>query len=568
MSKSIKKRNIFQLTIAIFSIVIICFISEFAYWRFDLTSEKRYTLADITKQKLKKLDDVVYLKIYLDGDLPIGLQRMQKAIKETLSEFRAYGKENIQYEFINPSESTNPKEREAVFKDLFNKGIEPTNVQISDKQGGNAQKLIFPGAIVSYKGKEIPLNLLHNNPGLSHDENINLSIQNFEFELIDAIIKLSTDKLPKLAFLLGHDELDQYETGDIDKKLSEYYDVYRVEINGDITALDPYNVVIIAGPQKKIPESDKIVIDQYIMKGGKVLWFIDPISVSIDSLSRGSTTLAFIRDLNIDDQLFRYGVRLNPALIQDMQCAFIPVNTSLSGQEPKFEPAPWVYYPLLTSSESNPITRNLNMIQTKFISPIDTVGGNKLIKKTVLLKTSSFTKVLRVPLLVNLSEISKTPTQREFNGFSIPVAILLEGTFESVFKNRPIAKYNHEKPFSFIETSPNSRMIVVSDADIIRNDVRRRPDGSGALISPLGYDRYSRQTFGNRDLVLNMVKYLDDDIGLMSLRSRDFKLRMLDKKKVRESRVTWQLVNLLLPSGLLICGGLIWLRFRKKKYTR
>jgi len=387
MPKAVKKQNIIQLIIAIVTIITVSYISSIIYWRIDLTSEKRYTLSEVTKNTLKDISDVVYIKIYLDGEMPIGFQRMQKSLKETLNEFRIYCGENIQYEFINPSESSNPKVREAIFKDLFDKGLAPTNIQVRDKEGGNTQKLIYPGAIVTYKGREIPVNLLRNNPALSGDENINLSVQNFEFSLIDAIVKLSTDKLPKLAFVLGHGELDQYESGDIDKSLSEYFDTYRVEINGDIQALDPYKVIIVAGPQSPFPEADKLVIDQFIMRGGKVLWFVDPVSVSVDSLSQGATTLAFMNQHNLDDQLFRYGVRLNPALIQDIQCAFIPVNASLPGQDARFVPSPWVYYPLL-SARSNPITRNLNMIKAQFISPIDTVGGNGEIKKTILLTSS------------------------------------------------------------------------------------------------------------------------------------------------------------------------------------
>jgi len=566
MPRTAKKQNITQLFVAVISIIVISYISSIVYWRIDLTSEKRFTLSNVSKNTLKSLNDIVYIKIYLDGDMPIGFQRMQKSLKETLDEFRIISKENIQYEFINPSESTNQKVRDALYKDLFSKGLSPTNIQVRDKEGGNTQKIIYPGAIITFKGKEIAVNLLHNNPALSGDENINLSIQNFEFNFIDAIIKLSTEKLPKLAFLLGHGELDQYETGDIDKSLSEYYDTYRVEINGDITALDPYKVVIIAGPKKPLPEADKLVIDQYIMKGGKVLWFIDPVTVNVDSLSKGETTLAFLNQHNLDDQLFRYGVRLYPSLIQDIQCAYIPVNTSLSGQQPKFVSAPWVYYPLLSSMAKNPISRNLNMIKAQFISPIDTVGGDGKLKKTVLLTTSPYSRTLNVPLLVSLSEIDRSPLQREFNRSNIPVALLVEGTFESAFNNRPLSKYNHGKAFEFRSSSQFNRMIVVSDADIIRNEVRAAADG--AYISPLGFDRYTKQTFGNKDLVMNMVKYLDDDIGLMSLRTRDFKLRMLDKKRIIESRFAWQLFNVLVPSALLIIGGLVWLFIRKRKYTR
>jgi len=566
MPRKVKNRNIVQLIVAITTVIIISYISGIIYWRIDLTSEKRFTLSDVTKSTLKELNDAAYIKIYLDGDMPIGFQRMQKSLAETLDEFRVYAGDNIQYEFINPSESPNQKVRESIFKDLRGKGLEPTNIQVRDKEGGNAQKLLYPGAIIAFKGKEIAVNLLHNNPAQSGDENINLSIQNIEFNFIDAILKLNTEKLPKLAFILGHGELDQYETGDIDKNLSEYFETFRVEINGDISALDPYRVVIVAGPQKPIPEADKLVLDQYIMKGGKVLWFVDPVSVSVDSLSQGATTLAFMNQHNLDDQLFRYGVRLNPALIQDLQCALIPVNSALPGQQPKFVASPWFYYPLLSASGKSPITRNLNMIKAQFVSPIDTVGSSGQLRKMTLLTSSPYSRTLNVPLFVNLAEVNRAPAEGAFRRSNLPIAVLLEGTFESAFQNRPLEKYNHGNPFEFKQSSPFNRMIVVSDADIIRNDVRRRPDG--AFISPLGYDRYTKQTFGNKELVMNMVKYLDDDIGLMNLRTRDFKLRMLDKKKILESRFAWQVFNLVTPSAILLFFGLVWLFIRKKRFSR
>lgn len=531
-----------------------------------MTSEKRYTLSQITKDQLSELNDIVYIRIFLEGDMPIGLKRMQKSLLETLDEFRILSKRNIQYELINPSKSTKLKERQTIYNSLYEKGLQPTNIQESDKEGGKTQKLVFPGALITYKGKEIALNLLNNNPALSGDENINLSIQSFEFKFLDAIQKLCTDSLPKMAFIQGHGELNNYETGDIERTLSEYYDVYRIEINGDLNILNPYSVVIVAGPTRPIPETDKIVLDQYLMSGGKILWFIDPVTISIDSLSRGSTTLAFMSDLNLDDMLFRYGVRLNPVLIQDMQCAVIPVNISLTGQQPRFAPAPWVYYPLLTPLSNHPVTRNLNLIKAQFVSPIDTVGSNSNIKKRYLLYTSQYSRLLQVPLLVSLEQINQSPLEREFNISRVPVAVLLEGTFESVFKNRLLKSYNNGQPFDLIEKSPLTRMIMVSDAEIIRNDVRQRSDGP--YVSPLGYDRYTNQTYGNKDLVMNMVRYLDDNTGMMNLRNRDFKLRLLDKKEILQSRTKWQVINLLFPSAILIIAGIIWHYFRKRKFSK
>jgi len=566
MNKSARYKGLVRLAIALTTIAMVVFLSNIFYLRFDLTSEKRYTLQDITKRTLKDLNDAIYLKVYLDGDLPIGLNRMKKALTETLDEFRVIAGKNIQYEFINPSESANTKERQKVYNQLYEKGLQPTNIQQNDKEGGSSQKLVFPGLIMNYAGREVPVNLLKNIPGLSADENINLSIQNFEFALVDGLMKLTTETRPKIAFIQGHGEFDEFQTGDIEKALSEYYDIDRVAIRGNIDALKPFQTVIIAGTNQPMPEADKIVIDQFVMNGGRVLWFIDPVQVSIDSLSKGASTLAFVNQHNLDDMLFRYGARLNPMLIQDLQCAVIPVNMALAGQEPKFVPAPWVYYPLLAAPTNHPVTRNLNLIHSQFVSPVDTVGGSSAIKKQYLLYTSMNGKVLQVPLFVSLSQVNQLINEREFRISNIPVAVELSGEFQSVFRNRPLSGYNNGQPFEFKDKSAFTRMIVVADADIIRNDVQRRPNG--AYIIPLGYDRFTNQTFGNKELVMNMVRYLNDDEGLMNLRSRDFKLRLLDRKAILQSRLKWQLINMLIPSAILVIGGFVWLYVRRRKYTR
>jgi len=566
MNKSARYKGLVRLAIALSTIAMVVFLSNIFYLRFDLTSEKRYTLQNVTKRTLKDLNDAIYIKVYLDGDLPIGLNRMKKALTETLDEFRVIAGKNIQYEFINPSESANTKERQKVYNQLYEKGLQPTNIQQNDKEGGSSQKLVFPGLIMSYAGREVPVNLLKNIPGLSADENINLSIQNFEFALVDGLIRLTTETRPKIAFIQGHGEFDEFQTGDIEKALSEYYDIDRVAIRGNIDILKPFQTVIIAGTNQPMPEADKIAIDQFVMNGGRVLWFIDPVQVSIDSLSKGASTLAFVNQHNLDDMLFRYGARLNPMLIQDLQCSVIPVNMALTGQEPKFVPAPWVYYPLLSAPTNHPVTRNLNLIHSQFASPVDTVGGSSAIKKQYLLYTSMNGKVLQVPLFVSLSQVNQRINEREFRISNIPVAVELSGEFQSVFRNRPLSGYNNGQPFEFKDKSAFTRMIVVADADIIRNDVQRRPNG--AYIIPLGYDRFTNQTFGNKELVMNMVRYLNDDEGLMNLRSRDFKLRLLDRKAILQSRLKWQLINMLIPSAMLIIGGFVWLYVRRRRYTR
>ncbi|HPE19014.1 MAG TPA: gliding motility-associated ABC transporter substrate-binding protein GldG [Tenuifilaceae bacterium] len=566
MTLSNKKKNIIQLVVSIATIILAGYISTFFFFRIDMTSEKRYTLNPVTKETLKNLNDIVHIRVYLDGDLPIGFMRMRRELKETLDEFKAYGGNMFHYEFINPSASVNSKDREALYRDLYEKGIEPTNVQESNPKGGSSQRIVFPGAIVSFMGKESPLNLLKNNPNLSGDENINISIQNFEFALMQVIIKLSQTNQPKIAFVHGHDELDEFETGDIVQELASQYEVHRVILGGEVGGLDPYSLVVVAGPKKHIPEADKLVLDQYLMNGGKILWFVDAVNVSIDSLSQGATTLAYPNNTNLEDMLFRYGVRVNPVLIQDMQCAVIPVNVALAGQDPRFSPVPWVYFPLLNAPETHPITRNLNLIRSRFVSPIDTVGGNSNLAKRILLSTSPYSRTLNVPLFINLRQIEQSPLERDFNRSFIPVAALVEGTFNSVFTNRPLAAFNNGKPFNFKEKSIPTRMLVVANSDIIRNDVSRRTDG--AYITPLGYDKYTNQTFGNKEFVVNSVHFLVDETGLMELKNRDFKLRLLDKKKILEERKKWQLINLLIPSLTLIVLGIVWFFIRRYKFTR
>lgn len=562
----LKQRILFELAVSVVAILLIGYISRFVFFRIDLTSERRYTLSPVTKDFLQNLDDIVHVKVYLDGDLPIGFKRMRRSLKETLDEFRVYGDRMFHYEFINPTASTNPAIRDALYKDLYNKGLEPTNVQERNPKGGTNQRIIFPGAILSYKGKEVTLNLLKNNPSLSGDENINISIQGFEYTLIHSIIKLSQDKSPKIAFVHDHGQLDEYETGDIVQELADQFEVHRVILGGEVGGLDPYSVVVMAGPTKPVPERDKLVLDQYLMNGGRMLWLINAVNISIDSLSQGATTLAYPNQHNLDDILFRYGARVNPMLIQDMQCAVIPVNIALAGQDPRFAPAPWVYYPLLEAPESHSITRNLNLIRSRFISPIDTVGLNADVKKTILLYTSPYSRTLNVPLFVNLRQIEQSPLEREFNKSNLPVAVLLEGIFPSAFVNRPLGAFNLGKPFNFMEKSVPTRMVIIANSDIIRNDVNRRTDG--AYITPLGYDRYTNQTFGNKEFIVNTINYLIDESGLMELNNRDFKLRLLDKKKVLEQRKKWQLINLIVPSAILLLFGLIWYFVRKLKYTR
>ncbi|NJO68842.1 MAG: gliding motility-associated ABC transporter substrate-binding protein GldG [Bacteroidetes bacterium] len=363
----------------------------------------------------------------------------------------------------------------------------------------------------------------------------------------------------------GHGELSELEVEDIYKEIANSFDIYRGAITGKPGILDSYKVIVIARPMSEFSEADKLVLDQYIMNGGRVLWLIDQVNVSPDSLANGST-FAFINQTNVDDMLFTYGVRINPALVQDIRCNVIPINTAVRGSQAKWTPMPWLYYPLITPQTDHPVSRSLNMILARFPTHIDTVGNDASIRKTPLLLTSPFTRLVSVPAMISLEEVRKTPTRNEMNGGPKTLAVLLEGTFQSVFRNRNASAIIPGFPAEQIKQSSPTRMIVISCGDMIRNDVRMT--SQGPVAGQLGYDRYTRQTFGNKDFLMNCIQYLTDDAGLMHLRSKNFKLRILDKQRIREEKVKWQIINTLIPAVIVVIFGFYFNYRRKTKYTK
>ncbi len=570
--KKIRQDNIYQLGITMAIIILLAIVSNHLFTRIDLTSDNRYTLSEHTKSMLKDIDDIVYFKVYLDGDLPAGFMRLQNATREILDEFRAYGKDNIQYEFIDPAESPDRRTRNEVFRQLYEKGIDPTSLQIKEADGGDRQKTIFPGVMVSYRGEEIPVNILKNYVGYSPEGNLNASIQALEYELTFAIHKLTTRIAPKIGFIEGHGELDSMQVNDIAHTLAEFYHLERVPLNGNLYSLrdtlnrNKYNLIIIAKPKNAFTEKDKFLIDQYIMNGGRVLWLVDNVNVNMDSLAYSRSTLGLINKLNLNDQLFRYGVRINPNLVQDMQCAVIPVNTALAGQKPKFTPAPWIYFPIIAPSQNHTITRNLDMVKLQFANIIDTVGEDPNIKKTILLASSKYSRAVTAPILIDLSLISEKIEPSRFNKSFLPTGVLLEGTFNSVFANRITPLLSKNSEIAFKNVSNPTKMIVISDGDIIRNHVHGVGKNMKAL--PLGYDRFTKQTFGNKELILNCINYLCDMQGLLEARTKEYKLRLLDRPKITKERVKWQIINVVLPVLLVILSGAFFIYFRKRRYAK
>lgn len=575
-TKNIRQQQLISFGLIIAIILILNVIGGYIFTRFDLTSEKRYTLSPSTKDVLAKLDDIVYFKIYLEGDFPAGFKKLRKETKEMLDEFRAYNP-LISYEFINPTANADAQERNETIKDLASRGLEPTELQLRTNDGLE-QKVIFPGALVMYRDKELPLDLLDNQLNVSPETVLNNSIQNLEFKLADVIQKLSQLQKPQLAFIDGHGELSQSETYDIVQTLKQNYVVTHITIGGQISALtrrtEPdskgnvrilpnFAAIIIPRPTLPFDEKDKFIIDQYIMYGGKVLWLIDPVLASMDSLQMNESTVGVDLNVNLDDQLFKYGVRLNRNLVLDLNSASIPLRTGQVGGQAQIEFFRWNYFPLLNQASSHPIVRNINSLKADFVSSADTVSAD-FIKKTPLLKTSDYSRLSGTPVLISLAMLRDKADERLFNRKGQTVAWLLEGQFSSLYANRVSPEITDNKEIGFLEQSKPTAMIVVADGDIIRNQFHV-PQG---YPLPLGFDQYTRRTYGNKDFILNAISYLADDSRLVSIRSRELKIRTLDMSKVNSNRLFWQVLNTAGPVLIIFVFGLVMAMLRKRKYAQ
>ena len=563
-SKTIRLKSWLQFTTVVTGIIIIVSISSLIRVRLDLTEDKRFTLSEPSKKVLSEIKNDIYIQVYLDGEIPIPLKRLKRSVTEMLDEFRIMSERRIDYEFINPSAESDVKKRETQYQALINKGLTPINLQSGDSEGGSTQRIIFPGMIVNYNGIEVPVNFLKNNPSIPYEQNILHSVEGLEYEMIQTISTLSSDTIYRIAFLEGHDEIPEIETADITMSLAKFFTVDRGTIGGKPGVLDNYAAIVIAGPKNEFNESDKFVLDQYIMNGGKVLWLIDEVEVNSDSLVYGET-VGLYRPLNIEDQLFWYGARVNPFIVQDLECMIIRLTVMSGGTQQQVVPAPWVYYPLLSPAADHPVTRSINKVKGEFVNYIDTVGLDRAISKKILLSTSEFSRTLSPPLVISLKEAESAPQEEEFNKSNLPVAVLLEGVFPSAFRNRSTDFFGDGKNTDIKNHSVPTKQIVIADADIIRNEVRR--SGAREMPLPLGQDKYTGQIFGNRDFLINCLNYLVDDNGIMELRSRELKIRLLNTAKIRKEKFKWQLINIAGPVLLIVLAGLINNYFRKRKYT-
>ncbi len=574
--RNIKKYHLLEIGLVMVAVISINLLGQVFFTRFDLTSEKRFTLSNATRDILTDLDDIVYFRVYLEGEFPAGFKRLRRETRELLDEFRAINK-NVQYEFINPSASEDPEERNATYQLLMQQGLNPTNLQVKTKSGMD-QQVIFPGAMVSYRNKELPVELLDAQINVPPEAVLNNSIQNLEFKFANTIKMLSRKVKPKVAFIEGHGELSLKETYDLTLALQADYAVERITLDGQINALvsrvlvdslnneyqimPKFSAIVIAKPDSIFSPKDKFIIDQYIMYGGNVLWLIDPVLASMDSIQNQESTVAIENRLDLQDQLFTYGVRLNTDLVMDLNAMPLAIRTGQMGNQPQIDFFPWYYFPVVTPVSDHPIVRNLNTIKTQFVSSMDTVMTRN-VRKTVLLKTSRYSRTVTVPSVVSLAITRQQPDERLYSGPPRIIAVLLEGSFESNFRNRVPPEIKEAREIGFREYSEPSRMIVISDGDMVRNQFHI-PSGNPL---PLGYDQFTRETFGNKAFILNALNYLTDGPGMLSIRSRELKLRLLDKTRVNNERIKWQVINLVVPVVVVLIMGILLTGYRKRKYT-
>ena len=560
-------------------VLIVIFVNVIGYYvfgRLDLTSEKRYTLSKSTKSLLKKIDEPVLYRVYLEGEFPADFKRLQNETKEMLNQFRAYNK-NVQYEFVNPNDFDNQQERQVFYQKLAQKGIQPTQIQVSTGNGVTTQVLI-PAADVIYKGNETSIQLLQSQKYVDQTQLLNNSIQSLEYVLSNAIRALSQGQKPSVAFMRGHGELPLPNLSDMIGALYEYYNLDTVRMDENINSLttrtaDPkdstvyrfhnkYDLIIIAKPTKQFSDKDLYILDQYVMYGGKLMWLVDPLDADLDSLAHAGQAVATRLPLNIDEMLFTYGARINPDMVMDIRCRPIPMTVGMVGEKPQIQFQPWMYFPEIVPLAQHPTVRNLDLIKTDFVSSIDLIDNE--VEKTVLLTTSEFSRVKNAPAIYDLNEAKIEPDRRLFTRQNIPVAVLLQGRFKSMFRNRLTPDFMEIPAMGYREISDSTGMIVISDGDVIKNRFNFN-DGTGY---PLGYDFYTEMMYANKELLLNCIDYLVGEEGAIASRSRDIKIRKLNVMKIKEEGTRYKLINILLPTGLIVLAGVVIIFVRRNKYRK
>ncbi len=546
-------------------VVGIILLPFFVRFRVDLTSDNRFSLSEQTKMLLDQTQQPIKAILYLDGELNPGFLRLKNATDDMLNEMSVNSNSKIEVSFVNPSMAENNQDREKKYAELASLGLQPTAIYERDGEGNPIRKIVFPWLQLKYNNKTETISLLKNIRGNSGEANLNISIENLEYELTNGLRKLMNTDIRKIAFIEGHGELNEAETYDISKTLSNYFQIDRGVLGVDATILNEYKVIIIAKPTQPFSESDKYIIDQYIMNGGRVLWLIDGVRIAKDNLSTSGLSPALAIDLNLDDLFFRYGVRVNPVLLQDVQCATMPMNVAKSDEEPHFEPMAWFYAPLLMVSNQHAITKNISEVKADFSSTLDLVNKNPQTTITQLLVSSDNSHIVATPTTIDLSSQPNPKDKNYFNVGYLNVSVLSDGLFNSNFENRIMPKAI-KNSFPFLAKSIPTRQIFVSDGDIIRNETSGIASDSTTVS--LGFDLFMNQQFGNKEFIKHAVLYLAGEENWLNLRTRTVKLRLLNITLTNENRLVIQILMITLPIFLLSLFGIFYQWKRKRKYSK
>ncbi len=561
-----RRQSLFQLGLFLGILIFLNILANAFYGHIDLTEDKRFTLTPATKQQIKELDDIVYIESFLEGDFPSGFKRLQTALGDLLNDFKSMSG-YVECQFTNPSEGT-VEEINAMREELKNMGIFPVNLQVKDTEE-YSEKLIFPAVLVRYKGRGIPINVLENNTaGTPPEVVLNNSISLLEYKLTNAIQKLKTLHRPKIAITEGHGELKPYETADFDAALQQYYEVERIHLDSFTMIPPEFKLVIMPKPRQEFSDKDKFKIDQFVMNGGRMIWLIDRLSAELDSMRVRSPYIPFDYPLNLDDILFKYGVRIQPNMVLDIRCSRIPLQVGQMGNAPQYDLRPWYYNPIIfpKMDDAHPIVKNLDGIDFSFVSSIDTIKTKTPVKKTVLLTSSDKSRLQFSPARLSFEIARYKPELEKFDKPNQPVAVLLEGEFPSLYENRVtdgMTAMLDQLGQPFKATSRSTKMIVIADGDVVKNPI----DTKENKILPLGLNRYEKYTFANKDFLLNAVEYLLDTDGVIASRSKEVKLRLLNKSKAKAEKTKWQMLNIVLPLVLLFLFALGFNFMRRRRYA-
>ena len=550
-----------RMLVTLAAVVVVNLVASWFFGRLDFTEDKRFTLSPLAIETVEGLDKPLHITVLLDGNLPAGFERLKRATTDMLRDLSTYSSGRLSFSVTDPLDGTVQQQTENA-EALATYGIMPTNVNVRT-DAGFSQQMVYPAALVTYGENDVPINLLQSRMGQSHEIALNNSIQNLEYALVSAIRKATSGGRPLIGFTEGHGEQDNLDLYDAIQSLMNSHEVGFVNLDSiSLEGLSQLEALIVAKPTEPFSEAEKYKINHYVMGGGSVLWAIDQLDASLDSMRTDGQQTAVARRLNLDDMLFTYGMRFNYDLVADLNCAQIPLTTAGTANQGGIELAPWPFYPVFIPNDSQPIVRNIEGIRSEFAGTLDTVGAPD-ITKTVLLSTSPFSRVMPVPAQLTLQMAAAGPDREAFMGGPKTVAALFEGNFASVFADRPVP----EGISAEVETprrGKHAKMMAIADGDVFSGQINPA-DGSPY---PLGWDRYTEQQYGNKSFLLNVMDYLTGDSEIISLRAKELKLRLLDGVKVHETAVLWQTLNLALPCVLLLVAALCQYQIRRKRYGR